>query len=133
VSRNRKDHHIRRSFLRGFIDPARWSLEQPLWHLDIPKNVWSERSPGEGGYRHAFYDYATTEIGLETPDPAFAELEGRDHWIVAEKRKYVLPYVRAIVDGLTIEEIMEQFDVTQEQVTAVLDFAARSLEAPIRR
>src|SRR5580700_8715817 len=36
-------------------------------------------------------------------------------------------------DGLTIEEIMEQFDVTREQVTAVLDFAARSLEAPIRR
>ena len=27
-------------------------------------------------------------------------------------------------DGLTIEEIMEQFDVTREQVTAVLDFAA---------
>jgi uncharacterized protein (DUF433 family) len=36
-------------------------------------------------------------------------------------------------DGLSIEEIMEQFDVTREQVTAVLDFAARSLEAPIRR
>ena len=35
-------------------------------------------------------------------------------------------------DGLTIQEIMEQFDVTREQVTAVLDFAARSLEAPIR-
>ena len=35
-------------------------------------------------------------------------------------------------DGLSIEEIMEQFDVTREQVTAVLDFAARSLEAPIR-
>jgi Protein of unknown function (DUF433) len=30
-------------------------------------------------------------------------------------------------DGLSIEEIMEQFDVTREQVTAVLDFAARSL------
>jgi Protein of unknown function (DUF433) len=36
-------------------------------------------------------------------------------------------------DGLSIEDIMEQFDVTREQVTAVLDFAARSLEAPIRR
>jgi uncharacterized protein (DUF433 family) len=34
-------------------------------------------------------------------------------------------------DGLTIQEIMEQFDVTREQVTAVLDFAARSLEQPI--
>jgi uncharacterized protein (DUF433 family) len=36
-------------------------------------------------------------------------------------------------DGLSIEEIMEQFDVTREQVTTVLDFAAPSLEAPIRR
>jgi hypothetical protein len=36
-------------------------------------------------------------------------------------------------DGLSIEEIMEQFDVTREQVTAALDFAARSLEAPTRR
>jgi uncharacterized protein (DUF433 family) len=29
-------------------------------------------------------------------------------------------------DGLNIQEIMEQFDVTREQVTAVLDFAART-------
>jgi uncharacterized protein (DUF433 family) len=27
-------------------------------------------------------------------------------------------------DGMSIEQIMEQFDVTREQVTAVLDFAA---------
>ncbi len=31
-------------------------------------------------------------------------------------------------DGLTIEEVMEQFDVTREQVKAVLQFAARSLD-----
>jgi len=36
-------------------------------------------------------------------------------------------------DGMSIEEITEQFDVTREQVKAVLDFAARSLEAPVRR
>jgi len=36
-------------------------------------------------------------------------------------------------DGMSIEEIMEQFDVTREQVKAVLDFAARSLETPVRR
>jgi uncharacterized protein (DUF433 family) len=36
-------------------------------------------------------------------------------------------------DGLTIEETMEQFDVKREQVTAVQEFAARSLEAPTRR
>jgi hypothetical protein len=31
--------------------------------------------------------------------------------------------------GATVDEIMEWFDVTREQVTAVLEFAARSLDA----
>jgi uncharacterized protein (DUF433 family) len=35
--------------------------------------------------------------------------------------------------GASIEEIMEWFDVTREQVVAVLDFAAHSLEAPATR
>ncbi len=33
--------------------------------------------------------------------------------------------------GATIDEIIEWFDVTPEQVRAVIDFAARSLEAPV--
>jgi uncharacterized protein (DUF433 family) len=32
-------------------------------------------------------------------------------------------------DGMTIDEVMEQFPVTREQVRAVLEFAARSLDA----
>jgi uncharacterized protein (DUF433 family) len=35
--------------------------------------------------------------------------------------------------GASIEEIMEWFDLTREQITTVLDFAARSLEAPVLR
>jgi uncharacterized protein (DUF433 family) len=35
--------------------------------------------------------------------------------------------------GASIEEIMEWFDLTREQVQAVLDFAARSLESPAHR
>jgi uncharacterized protein (DUF433 family) len=35
--------------------------------------------------------------------------------------------------GASIEEIVEGFDLTPEQVTAVLDFAARSLETPAHR
>ena len=31
-------------------------------------------------------------------------------------------------DGMTIDEVMEQFPVTREQVKAVLEFAARSLD-----
>jgi uncharacterized protein (DUF433 family) len=30
----------------------------------------------------------------------------------------------------SIEEIIEQFDITREQIVAVLEFAARSLDAP---
>ena len=33
--------------------------------------------------------------------------------------------------GASIEEIIEQFDVTREQIATVLEFAARSLAAPI--
>ena len=32
--------------------------------------------------------------------------------------------------GASIEDIVEWFDVSREQITAVLEFAARSLEAP---
>ena len=31
------------------------------------------------------------------------------------------------LEDLSIEEVMEQFDVTREQITAVLDFVAKSL------
>ena len=32
--------------------------------------------------------------------------------------------------GSSIEEIVEQYDVTREQIQAVLEFAARSLDTP---
>jgi uncharacterized protein (DUF433 family) len=59
--------------------------------------------------------------------------KGRGAWVFRGTRLPVAIIFENLEDGLTIEEIMEQFDVTREQVTAVLDFAARSLEAPIRR
>jgi uncharacterized protein (DUF433 family) len=33
-------------------------------------------------------------------------------------------------DGMTIDEVMEQFSVSRDQVRAVLEFAARSLDVP---
>jgi uncharacterized protein (DUF433 family) len=53
-------------------------------------------------------------------------------WVFRGTRLPVATIFENLEDGLSIAEIMEQFDVTREQVTAVLDFAARSLEAPIR-
>jgi uncharacterized protein (DUF433 family) len=54
-------------------------------------------------------------------------------WAFRATRLPVVTIFENLEDGLSIEEIMEQFDVTREQVTAVLDFAARSFKAPIRR
>jgi uncharacterized protein (DUF433 family) len=36
-------------------------------------------------------------------------------------------------DGVSLDEIIEQFDVTREQARAVLDCAARSLHASVPR
>ena len=34
------------------------------------------------------------------------------------------------LEDLSVEEVMEQFDVTREQIIAVLEFVAQSLRAP---
>lgn len=34
-------------------------------------------------------------------------------------------------DGMTIDEVMDQFPVSRDQVKAMLRFAARSLDAPV--
>jgi len=34
-------------------------------------------------------------------------------------------------DGMTIDEVIEQFPVSRSRVKAVLEFAARSLDAPV--
>ena len=53
-------------------------------------------------------------------------------WVFRGTRLPVATIFENLEDGMTIEEIMEQFDVSREQIKAVLDFAARSLAAPVR-
>jgi uncharacterized protein (DUF433 family) len=67
--------------------------------------------------------------------PAVESVPGKvsGAWVFRGTRMPVATIFENLEDGMSIEEIMEQFDVTREQVTAVLDFAARSLEPPIRR
>jgi len=67
--------------------------------------------------------------------PAVESVPGRvsGAWVFRGTRMPVAAIFENLEDGMSIEEIMEQFDVTREQVTAVLDFAERSLEAPVRR
>ena len=54
-------------------------------------------------------------------------------WIFRGTRMPVATVFENLEAGATIEEIMEWFDLTREQVTAVLDFAAGSLGAPVPR
>lgn len=49
-------------------------------------------------------------------------------WVFKGTRLPVATVVENLED-LSIEEVMEQFDVTREQITAVLDFVAESLRA----
>jgi uncharacterized protein (DUF433 family) len=51
-------------------------------------------------------------------------------WVFRGTRMPVATVFENLQAGASIEEIMEWFDVSREQVTAVLDFAARSLESP---
>ena len=51
-------------------------------------------------------------------------------WVFRDTRMPVSAVFENLEAGASIEEIIEQFDVTREQINAVLEFAARSLDAP---
>ena len=52
-------------------------------------------------------------------------------WVFKGTRTPASIVFENLEDGLSIDEVVEQFPVTREQVKAVLEFAARSLEAPV--
>src|SRR5882672_7915117 len=52
-------------------------------------------------------------------------------WVFKGTRTPVAVVFENLEDGMTIDEVMEQFPVTREQVKAVLELAARSLDAPV--
>ena len=67
--------------------------------------------------------------------PAVESVPGRlgGAWVFKDTRMPVSAVFENLRAGSDIEEIIEQFHVTREQIQAVLDFAARSLEAqPVR-
>jgi uncharacterized protein (DUF433 family) len=51
-------------------------------------------------------------------------------WLFRDTRMPVSIAFENLEAGATIDEIVEWFDVTREQVVAVREFAARSLDAP---
>lgn len=64
--------------------------------------------------------------------PAVESIPGKvsGAWVFRGTRMPVATVFENLEDGASIEEIVEWFDVTPEQIKAVLEFAARSLDAP---
>ncbi len=64
--------------------------------------------------------------------PAVESIPGKvsGAWVLKGTRMPVAIVFQNLEAGASIEEIMEWFDLTREQITTVLDFAARSLDQP---
>ena len=63
--------------------------------------------------------------------PAVESIPGKvsGDWLFKHTRLPVATVIENLED-LSVEEVMEQFDVSREQITAVLDFVAQSLRSP---
>jgi uncharacterized protein (DUF433 family) len=70
--------------------------------------------------------------GNSSQCPAVESVPGRlgGAWVFRDTRMPVSAVFDNLEAGASISDIIEQFDITQEQINAVLEFAARSLDAP---
>jgi uncharacterized protein (DUF433 family) len=64
--------------------------------------------------------------------PAVESVPGKRSgaWVFRDTRMPVATVFENLEAGSSIDEIIEQFHVTREQIQAVLEFAARSLDTP---
>jgi uncharacterized protein (DUF433 family) len=64
--------------------------------------------------------------------PAVESIPGKvsGAWVFKDTRLPVATVIENLED-LSVDEVMEQFDVTREQINAVLDFVAQSLKTPV--
>jgi uncharacterized protein (DUF433 family) len=64
--------------------------------------------------------------------PAVESIPGKRSgaWVFKDTRMPVATVFENLEAGSSIEEIIEQFHVTREQIRSVLEFAARSLDGP---
>ena len=65
--------------------------------------------------------------------PAVESIPGKvsGAWVFKGTRTPVAIVFENLEDGMTIDEVIEQFPISRDQVKAVLEFAARSLDAPV--
>ncbi len=73
-------------------------------------------------------------VGLDWSQcPAVESVPGKvsGAWVFRGTRMPVATVFENLEEGMTIDELVEMYDgLTRDQVKAVLNFAARSLEAP---
>ncbi len=64
--------------------------------------------------------------------PAVESVPGKvsGAWVFKNTRTPVAIVFENLEDGMSIDEVVEQFSVTPDQIRAVLEFAARSLDVP---
>ena len=64
--------------------------------------------------------------------PAVESVPGKvsGAWVFKDTRMPVATVFENLEAGLSVEEVMEEFAVTREQINAVLHFAATSLQTP---
>jgi uncharacterized protein (DUF433 family) len=64
--------------------------------------------------------------------PAVESVPGKvsGAWVFKDTRLPVATVIENLED-LSVDEVIEQFDVTREQINAVLDFVAQSLKASV--
>jgi uncharacterized protein (DUF433 family) len=65
--------------------------------------------------------------------PAVESIAGKvsGAWVFRDTRLPVATVIENLED-LSVEEVIEQFDVTREQITAVLEFVAQSLKSRLQ-
>ena len=86
---------------------------------------WNEKISTKGAPQMAALDWSQC--------PAVESVPGRlgGAWVFKDTRLPVSTVFDNLEDGVSIEEIMEWFRLSREQIVTVLEFAARSLDAPV--
>jgi uncharacterized protein (DUF433 family) len=107
--------HVTREQIQAVLEFAARSLDTPNSRIKVTKR----------GENMTALDWSQC--------PAVESIPGKvsGAWVFKHTRMPVATVFENLEAGLTVEEVMEEFAVTREQVNAVLRFAARSLETPI--
>ncbi len=65
--------------------------------------------------------------------PAVESVPGKlsGAWVFKDTRMPVSAVFENLEEGATVEDIMEWFHLSREQIVPILQFAAQSLEAPV--